>query len=159
MSEFASFLTATKRCVTQCKAMLEFEQEKRQALLTDDLTRLENMIQAQQAAIMKLESLEKQRLEAQEKAGYHRLNADEILALLENGSDKDELASQVGQLRKTLEEIRYHNAKAMEIARANLQIVNTITTGKEQQAKQGPYRPKQAGMANWQSAPTFEKKI
>ena len=160
MNELQPFLTATERCVAQCKTMLTFEQEKRQALLSDDLTRLESMIQAQQAAIMKLESLEKQRMEAQEKAGYHRLSADEILELLDDGPDKDILARQVGELKQTLEEIRYHNEKAMEIARANLQIVNTLATGKEQKERQGVYRPGHAGV--WQtgaSSTSFETKI
>ena len=109
MNELQTFLTATERCVAQCKAMLSFEQEKRQALLSDDLSRLESMIQAQQAAIMKLESLEKQRMEAQENAGYHNLSADAILELLDDGPDKAILARQVGELKQTLEEIRYHN--------------------------------------------------
>ena len=158
MNEFSSFLSATERCVAQCKSMLVFEQEKRQALLADDLTRLESMIQAQQAAIMKLESLEKQRMDAQEKAGYHSLRAEEILDLLEDGPDKEVLARHVGELQQTLEEIRYNNDKAMEIARANLQIINTLATGTEQKERQGVYRPKQSG-AQWQSGSSFETKI
>jgi len=159
MSELSSFLTATERCVAQCKNMLAFEQEKRQALLADDLTRLESMIQAQQAAIMKLESLEKQRMDAQEKAGYHSLNAEEILELLDDGPDKEILTRQVGELKQTLEEIRYQNDKAMEIARTNLQIINTLATGKEQNDRQGVYRPKQSGGTQWQQGPSFETKI
>ena len=159
MSEFATFLSATERCVNQCKTMLEFEQEKRQALLSDDLDRLESMIQAQQAAIMKLESLEKMRLEAQESAGYHRMTADEILELLDDGPDRETLARQMAELRQTMEEIRYHNNKAMEIARANLQIVNILATGKEQRDPQGVYKPKTAGSSNWQGGSSFEKKI
>ncbi|MEL7623608.1 MAG: flagellar protein FlgN [Clostridiales bacterium] len=169
MNELASFLTATQRCVNQCKTMLEFEQEKRQALLADDMDRLESMIQSQQAAIMKLESLEKQRLEAQEKAGYNQMTADEILKVMAEGPEKEELAQQVGELRKTLEEIRYHNDKAMEITRANLQIMNTLATGQEQKKQpQGVYRPGQGSAggqrqggsgAQWQSSSSFEKKI
>jgi len=161
MNDFASFLSATERCVAQSKTMLTFEQEKRQALLSDDLTRLESMIQAQQAAIMKMESLEKQRLEAQEKAGFHQMKADEVLANMESGPDKEALAELVRVLRTTLEEIRYHNTKAVDIARNNLQILDMLSTGKEQQqqhGRQGVYSPKQAG-AGWQGSPSFEKKI
>lgn len=161
MSDFLSFLTANERCVAQCKTMLAFEQEKRQALLSDDLAKLESMIQAQQAAIMKLESLEKQRMEAQEKAGYQYLRADEILALLDEGPDRDALAMQVGELKQTLGDIRYQNEKAMEIARANLQIVNSLTAGREKTEPLGVYqRPKHSGA--WQQGPpssSFETKI
>jgi hypothetical protein len=139
--------------------MLEFEQEKRQALLSDDLDRLEGMIQAQQAAIMKLESLEKLRQEAQESAGYHQMSADEILELLDEGPDKEALAQHVGELKQTMDEIKYHNDKAMEIARANLQIINVLAKGKEIKDPQGVYRPKQLRKAGWQSSPSFEKKI
>ena len=159
MSEFQTFLAATGRCVAQAKSMLEFEQDKRQALLSDDYERLEGMIQAQQAAVMKLESLEKQRMQAQEKAGYHRLNADEILALLDEGPEREALMEQIAELKRTLEDIRLQNEKAMEIARANLQMYNTLTMGKEQPARQAVYRPKQNYGANYQSGASFQKKI
>jgi flagellar biosynthesis/type III secretory pathway chaperone len=159
MSKMTAFLSATERCVSQSKAMLEFEQEKRQALLSDDLDRLEDMIQAQQAAIMKLESLEKQRIEAQEKAGYHNMSAEEILERMDEGDDKAALSRHVGDLRRTLDEIRYQNGKSLEIARANLQIFNTLATGKEVVPKQGVYKPTQAGGAKWQGSTSFETKI
>ena len=158
MSEIAEFLTATQRCVTQCKSMLEFEQEKRQALLSDDLDRLEDMIQAQQAAIMKLESLEKQRMEAQAKAGYHSLTAAEIIELLEDSPDRETLERQVNELRQTLEDIRYQNGRSLEIARANIQIINTLATGKEQKTGQGVYKKGQTN-TNWQSSSSFDKKM
>ena len=158
MSEFSDFLAATGRCVAQTKVMLEFEHEKRQALLSDDLDRLEGMIQAQQAAIMKLESLEKQRMETQEKAGYHKLSAEEILNLLDEGPDKEILAQQTYELKQTLEEIRYQNDKAMEIARANLQIIETLASGKEQKDRQGVYKPVQGSGAKFQSSSSFDKR-
>jgi predicted ATP-grasp superfamily ATP-dependent carboligase len=158
MSKFTDFLTATERCVVQCKSMLEYEQEKRQALLSDDMDRLEDMIQAQQAAIMKLESLEKQRLEAQEKAGYHKLSAEEIIALLEDGPDKTELKRQSVELKQTLEEIRVQNDSALEIARMNLQIIETLATGKDQKERQGVYKPVQGSGAKFQGTSSFDKK-
>ena len=159
MREFADFLTATERCAAQCKTMLDFEQEKRQALLSDDMDRLENMIQAQQAAIMKLESLEKLRMEAQEKAGYHKLSAEEILELLDEGPDKEALARHAGELRQTLEEIRYHNDSALEIARANIQMIETLADGnRSQKARQGVYKPAQGSGAKFQGSTSFDKK-
>jgi hypothetical protein len=159
MNELATFLTATQRCLAQCKTMLEFEQEKRQALLADDMDRLESMLQNQQAAIMKLESLEKQRLTAQEKAGYDHMTAAEILKVMKEGPEKEELARQTEELQETLEGIRYHNEKALEITRTNLQMINTLATGQEQKKQQGIYRPGQGGGAEWRGGSSFEKKI
>ena len=158
MNEFAEFLTATERCVAQCKSLLEFEHEKRQALLSDDLDRLESMLQAQQAAIMKLESMEKQRVEAQHKAGYHNLTAEEIIELLDDSPDKEALVQQVGELKQTLEDIRYQNSKSLEIARANIQIINTLATGKAQNQNQGVYKKGQTGAIS-QGIPSFDKKL
>ena len=161
MSKLQTFLSATERCVIQCKAMLAFEQEKRQALLSDDLDRLESMIQAQQAAVMKLESLEKQRVEAQDEAGYREMNADEILEKLGNSPDKATLARQVDELKQTLQEIRYQNDRSLEIARANLQVITALATGSEQNERQGVYRPGTSA-GTWQagtSGSSFETKI
>ena len=159
MSEFAVFLTATERCAAQCKAMLEFEQEKRQALLAEDMNRLESMIQSQQAAIMKLESLEKQRVDAQEKAGFGAMTATEILGTMKESPEKTELAIHIGTLRHALEEIRFHNEKSLEIARTNIKMLNALNANPADK-KERPvvYKPGQAGKPGWQAASSFDKK-
>ena len=58
--QLAEFLQATERCTQQLREMLPLEQEKYQALISDDTNQMEEMIQVQQAAIMKLKSLEGQ---------------------------------------------------------------------------------------------------
>ena len=66
-------------CLAECKKMLDFEAQKRKALLDSDVNNLTAVLQAQQATMMKLENIEKKRIAAQEKAGFGEMKADEII--------------------------------------------------------------------------------
>lgn len=161
MSELTNFLNATRRCLNQCQTMLEFEQEKRQALLADDMDRLESMLQSQQAAIMQLESLEKQRLKAQEEAGYKDLSAEEVLEELAPGPEKTELTQYITELRQALRDIRFHNEKSLDITRNNLRILATVASGSNPEGKkeQVVYGRSQGKESTWSGGSSFEKKI
>jgi hypothetical protein len=113
------FLIATQRCIEQLEIMIPLEQEKYQALISDNLEQIEEMIQSQQASIMKLKSLEAHRVNCQEKAGFGHLNADQILQSLSE-DDKAVFSKTFSKMRKTAQELRLCNAKAMEISRASM---------------------------------------
>ena len=51
-----------EECLVECKKMLEFETEKRRALLDSDMNNLSAVLQSQQATMMKLENIEKKRI-------------------------------------------------------------------------------------------------
>lgn len=112
------FLLATQRCTEHLQDMIPQEKEKYQALISDDTQQIEEMVQNQQAAIMKLQSLEAARLQAQELAGFSNRSADEILELVSE-EDRPAVSEAFSQLRSTAQELRVCNAKAMEIARAS----------------------------------------
>lgn len=116
--QLAEFLQATERCTEQLREMLPLEQEKYQALISDDTNQMEEMIQVQQAAIMKLKSLEAVRLDCQEKAGLGQMTSDQILESIP-AEDKEAFTACFADLRKAAEELRICNAKAMEIARVS----------------------------------------
>ena len=48
--------------LVECKKMLDFETEKRRALLDSDINNLGTILQSQQATMMRLENLEKKRI-------------------------------------------------------------------------------------------------
>lgn len=98
--------------------MIPQEKDKYQALISDDTKQIEEMVQTQQAAIMKLKSLEAARLQAQELAGFSNHSADEILELVSE-EDKPTVTETFTNLRSAAQELRLCNAKAMEIARAS----------------------------------------
>lgn len=112
------FLLATRRCTEHLQAMIPQEKEKYQALISDDTQQIEEMVQNQQAAIMKLKSLEATRLHAQELAGFANRTADEIVELV-SVDDRQAVSETFVQLRRAAKELRLCNAKAMEIARAS----------------------------------------
>ncbi len=116
--QLAEFLQATERCTEQLREMLPLEQEKYQALISDDVNQMEEMIQVQQAAIMKLRNLEAARLDCQEKAGLGQMASDQILESIP-AEDKKAFTACFTDLRKAAEELRVCNAKAMEIARVS----------------------------------------
>lgn len=116
--QLEEFLLATKRCTEHLREMIPQEKEKYQALISDDTQQIEEMVQNQQAAIMKLKSLEAARLHAQEQAGFADRSADEILELVTQ-TDKAAVSEAFTDLRNAAKELRLCNAKAMEIARAS----------------------------------------
>ena len=85
--------------------MLDFEAEKRKALLESDVNNLSVVLQSQQATIMKLENIEKKRVAAQEKAGFGEMKADEIIEKIENSEQKNSFAATINELRAIVEEI------------------------------------------------------
>lgn len=158
MTNLQEFMDMTDRCSEQCESMIQFEQEKRQALLSMETKRLEQIMQDQQAAMMRLESLEKRRLECQQQAGLGVLSAQEILSAMEDGEEKRKLSSCFDRLRKAADELKLCNAKALEIAKENLQLMETMEATPKR--KDGPvtYSPGQTG-AGWQGGASFEIKI
>ena len=68
-----------EECLAECKKMLDFEAQKRKALIDSDMNNLGSILQSQQATMMKLENVEKKRVAAQEKAGFGEMKKAEGL--------------------------------------------------------------------------------
>ena len=122
------FLQATDRCTEQLQEMLPLEQEKYQALISDDVLHMEEMVQAQQAAIMKLKNLEAARMDCQQKAGFGHQSADEILESIPQ-EDRAVFVETFVRLRNSAQELRLCNEKAMEIARASALFWQSLDSG------------------------------
>ena len=61
------YLQAVDDCAQQCVKMLEVESEKRRALMNNEGKNIEAAVKTQQAALMKLETLETRRMQLQER--------------------------------------------------------------------------------------------
>lgn len=143
-------------CLVECKKMLDFETEKRRALLDSDMNNLSAVLQSQQATMMKLENLEKKRITAQEKAGFGDMKAEEIIEKITDEKEKQSFASTVNELRALVEEIQRLNKISIDIAKSNLKIANTIL---QQQSSDGAGVYTSTGSnAKWASS-SFEEKI
>lgn len=143
-------------CLIECKKMLDFETEKRQALLDSDMNNLSAVLQAQQATMMRLEGIEKKRVASQEKAGFANLSADEIIEKIEDATEKIEFTKVVNELRGIVEEIQRLNKISIDIAKSNLQIANTLL--QQQQGDTGSVYTASGENTNWKTS-SYEDKI
>ena len=136
--------------------MLDFETEKRRALLDSDMNNLSAVLQSQQATMMKLENLEKKRIAAQEKAGFSDMKAEEIIEKIADEKEKQSFTSTVNELRTLVEEIQKLNKISIDIAKSNLKIANTILQQQPNETT-GVYTSTGSN-AKWSSS-SFEEKI
>ena len=136
--------------------MLDFETEKRRALLDSDMNNLSAVLQSQQATMMKLENLEKKRISAQEKAGFSDMKAEEIIEKITDEKEKQSFTSTVNELRTLVEEIQKLNKISIDIAKSNLKIANTILQQQPNETT-GVYTSTGSN-AKWSSS-SFEEKI
>ncbi|MBQ6936237.1 MAG: flagellar export chaperone FlgN [Clostridia bacterium] len=150
------YKTVLEECLVECKKMLDFESQKRKALLDSDVNNLTAVLQAQQATMMKLENIEKKRIAAQEKAGFGEMKADAIIEKIEDAAQKNSFTSTVNELRTIVEEIQSLNKISIDIAKSNLKIANTIL--QQQQADNTGVYTSSGANANWSSS-SFEEKI
>lgn len=146
-----------EECLVECKKMLDFEAQKRKALLDSDINNLSVVLQSQQAAMMKLENIEKKRIAAQEKAGFGEMKADEIIENITDAEQKKSFIVTVNELRAIVEEIQELNKISIDIAKSNLKIANTILQ-QQQTENTGVYTSSGAN-AKWSSGSSFEEKI
>lgn len=145
-----------EECLVECKKMLDFETEKRRALLDSDMNNLSTVLQSQQATIMKLESLEKKRISAQEKAGFGDMKAEEIIEKITDEKEKQSFTLTLNELRALVEEIQRLNRISIDIAKSNLKIANTIL--QQQPADETGVYTSTGSNAKWSSS-SFEEKI
>lgn len=143
-------------CLVECKKMLDFETEKRRALLDSDISNLGSVLQSQQATMMKLENLEKKRIAAQEKAGFSEMRADEIIEKITDEAEKQSFTLTVNELRTVVEEIQKLNKISIDIAKSNLKIANTIL--QQQSTDDTGVYTSTGSNAKWASS-SFEEKI
>jgi len=147
-----------EECLVECKKMLDFEAEKRKALLESDMNNLSAVLQSQQATMMRLENIEKKRVAAQEKAGFGEMKADEIIEKIQDSEQKKNFTVTVNELRAIVEEIQKLNKISIDIAKSNLKIANTILQQEQQAGNTGVYTSS-GGNANWAPSSSFEEKI
>ena len=145
-----------EECLVGCKKMLDFETEKRRALLDSDMNNLSTVLQSQQATIMKLESLEKKRISAQEKAGFSDMKAEDIIEKITDEKEKQSFILILNELRTLVEEIQRLNRISIDIAKSNLKIANTILQ-QQPEDETGVYTSTGSN-AKWSSS-SFEEKI
>ena len=113
------------------EGLLDDEKQKLEAVLSYNLKELEQSVSMQQAAVMKLESMEKRREELQNQAGYEGKTFKEILADVDEESSKA-LGDVFHRLEDAISMIKFYNQKSMDVVKLNLNTINDSTSAETQ---------------------------
>jgi hypothetical protein len=148
MSEYAGFL----------EAMVDTEKEKLDALLSNQLKRIEHSVSCQQAVSMQIENYEKRRLQLQKQAGFGDITFHEMIERVDP-EEQEKLKEIFGRMRKAAEEVKFLNEKSMKLVKANMQVLNSSVPSDLQ--ANGPGYTQDGMQPEWNqnSKTLFETKI
>jgi len=141
-----------------CEAMKDSEKDKRDALLKSDEAALGVVMRDQQAGVMRLESLEKQRAAMQLALGFGTMSAAEMQAQMPEDEKKQQFAALRVRLQNAAEQLKELNRLSIDIAREQLSIIYQVTENTAQAPSSSTYgpgsKPRPAG-----ARPLFEEKV
>lgn len=101
------------------------EEEKRKALLSDNLHRIERALTEHQRIAKEIEQYEKRRMELQERLGIGGKTFREIISL-EQGDHRQQLKQLFAVFSAAIQNIKHSNARSLDIARLNLKILEEM---------------------------------
>lgn len=109
------------------------ERGKMEALLSNDLKKIEEAMQEHQASVKKIELLEKQRRELSKQLGFGEMNFQEIISTFD-GEERKKLSLVRAKLQNTVKSIKYLNKKSLEIAGMQLRYYGELAGNAEEDA-------------------------
>ena len=127
MHSMQEYIELIEECAQQCREMLAIEGEKRRALMLNDAAAVEAAMNSQQAALMRLEALEKRRLQLQQELGLDpQATAAQILQSMAPSDERARLQSAAEQLRRSAQELQEQNRESMELARLDIRLMESL---------------------------------
>lgn len=156
MDEFIAFLG---RYRDELKTALSNESEKRRALMSGDPKKLESMLQLQQAETMKLQNMESRRLEKQKQLGYAGLTAQQLIATVSDGKQKEKLAAVLDEITQLALALKEQNSRSIELANTSLKMMEQVAVSAGIDAQHGLYSPETAKGGTYSKDPSFEKMV
>lgn len=121
MSRFSTYYDFMDKYEQFYKEVKETEEEKLSAMLSNDLSRIENSLSAYEKFIKQAQKYEEKRLALCESIGLDGHSFKNIIACFE-GDEKRELIMQKKRLEILIETVSYLNKKSMEIATIQLKF-------------------------------------
>ncbi len=138
---------------------LKNEREKRQALLDNDLVRLEAMLQVQQAATMKLRGFETKRIALQSKLGLPDVRARELLSAISDHDAQRSIDGLFTEIADIAEEIREQNKQSLDLAKTNLKILELVLQSGSMDENKNLYGPENGRRNAYSTGNTLEESI
>lgn len=155
-NEYISFLTIYR---DELLATLKNEREKRQALLDNNIGRVEAMIQVQQAVTMKLRGYETKRIALQSKLGLPDVRAKELLSAISDQDAQKSIDALFTEIADIAEEVREQNKQSLELANTNLKILELILQGGVVDEHNSLYGPENSRRNTFSTGNTLEETI
>ena len=125
--EYFDFLAEYARFFNQMSA---FEKQKLDALLSNELSKIEHAIALTQANAKQLENLESKRMQLQQQAGFSQYPLRDVADQTEEPK-RSELLRLLDKMSADIVDIKFYNAKSMELAQTNLKRI--APAGKHQE--------------------------
>lgn len=144
-----------------CADLTLREKDKREALLHNDLKRIESVLQQQQASVMKLKNFERRRMALQSEMGFADMTAEEMLKALgsKNSEEIRQLGSILKELKDTVVQIKDLNRISIEFANKNLKFIELMMQSENCDGDGGVYRPGAHGSKEARYGHSLEKMI
>lgn len=130
MERFNEYYDFMKGYLSFFEGVRDNERIKFNALLSNDLKRIETAMQQHQSDVKKIELIENQRRELSEKLGFGKKNFSEVVELFE-GEERNMLWRIKNSLQITVKNIQYLNRKSMEIANMQLSYYGELAADEE----------------------------
>ncbi len=130
MERFNEYYGFMKEYLSFFEGVKDNERIKMNALLSNDIKRIETAMQQHQSDVKKIELIEKQRRELSEKLGFGKKDFSEIIGLFE-GEERNKLAGVKNSLQIAVKNIQYLNRKSMEIANMQLNYYGELAADEE----------------------------
>lgn len=158
MEEYSEFYGFMEEYAGFFEGLVQQEQEKLEALLSNELKDIEQSISAQQAATMRMEKYEKRRMELQNAAGFEELTFRQIIEKAQ-ADQKAPLEALFTRVTQAVDQIKFYNEKSMELVRTNLQLLNDAVSPEKRQEAQS-YQASGTQKESWgRGVSLFETKI
>lgn len=154
-----AYVDCLRKCTEQCAVLRACEQEKRRALISGDLSRINTMLQTQQAEIMKLGQLEQKRVDAQAAAGFAGMTGEQMLAAMRSTPEEEQtVRTLLTELRDLAADIAALNESAIKLAKGSLRMYEqAFRQGSSEQ--RATYGPKTQSRAEFASGTSFTESI
>ena len=105
------------------EAILKDEQEKLRNFVSFDLEKINASISKQQANEMRISNIEKKRIDVQRQLGYANMTFKQIIDTYEEKSEMNDLYDKINHV---VNEVRFYNQKAMDIAKGQLNLYEIV---------------------------------
>ncbi|MCI8649704.1 MAG: hypothetical protein HFG20_06275 [Anaerotruncus sp.] len=149
---YYSFLEEYARFLEDCAQQ---EAKKYHALISYQPQEVDRAISSLQAALMRVDQMEKQRELLQEQAGYKGMTFQQILAQAD-AQDAQKASALFERFQNAVNDIRFMNSKSLEFAQTNIRELDGVLP--KEKGITTSYAPGKMGAASTGS-PLFETKI